>query len=177
MIAPLTFTQISDVSPTTCYGCALAQTRPADAQLDTEALLAFRTVGDMSLAIRASFVVMMWAAVARACACSNCCLRWQENADAKSPGGWRRSRRRSRRHTIPHYYALKISTSTTSTSTRNRCSCVGDEVQLDDPFVEFSTSGIVGKPASLVSGCPSQTSLLSPLGVCANSGAHQSQRC
>ena len=170
MIAPLTFTQISDVSPTTCYSCTLAQTRPAEAQLDSEALLPFRTIGGI-WALPSGQVSLSWCGPplhvhARApmavCVCRitqlsskrrpprvRWTLRFPANAVAKSPGGWRRSRRRSRRHTIPHYYALKTSTSTTSTSTRNRCSCVEDEVQLDDPFVELSTSGTLPNETTL----------------------------
>ena len=102
----------------------LAQARPDEVQLYTESLLAlFEPVCDMSLATRASFL-MMWAAFARAVPCSEGCdatvflqTRNQpepkEDTDAKSLGGWKRWRH-SRRHNGPHYYACRCDVTSTN---------------------------------------------------------------
>ena len=101
----------------------------------TESRLAFRTVCDMSLAIRASCLIMMWAALARAFACSNdlygCAAnessillqahralpKPKEDTDAKFVRRWKRWRRRIWRRNGPHYYVPETTSTTTSTST------------------------------------------------------------
>ena len=85
----------------------------------------------MNLAIPASFIVMMWAALARASPRSNGCpanessvlLQTQnslpkpnEDTDAKWLGRWRRWRRHSRRHRRHQYYVVETSTTTTTTT-------------------------------------------------------------
>ena len=131
----------------TCFHCTLAQARPAEVQLNTESLLAFRTICDMSLAFRA-----------RAFACSNGCAtnessillqthsalpKPKEAKDSKSIEGWKRWRRHSRRYRAPHYYVLKTTETTTTctsttTSTSTDCLCS----QNIDPFeVSSSTRG------------------------------------
>lgn len=113
---------------------------------------AFRSVSDMRLAIQANFLIMMWAAFARALPCSEGCdpdessvllqthNKLKEDTDAKSIGGWKRWRR-SRRHNGPHYYARETSTSTTTSTSTDACRCVSEDLIVFFDRTEGITEG------------------------------------